>query len=155
MIGAIIILLVTVAVGLMLWVGDRNFRHHHSPSPQKESSGESGERESERADAAISPAHSEEEGHDGICCGRHLICEKSLSPDPGEKIIYYDDEELDRFAGKSGDSYTDEETEEFREVMQTMRPAELSGWIRSLQLRGVAFPQNLRDELFLLLEECI
>lgn len=153
MIGAVIILLVTIAIGLMLWVGDRAFQHHHSPAPKKPATGKA-DTDKASGDPAPEPSSPEEAPHDGICCGRHLVCEKSLSPEPGEKIVYYDDEELDRYAGKAGADYTDEEVDEFRDVMQTMRTEELPGWVRSLQLRGVAFPLALRDELFLLLEEC-
>lgn len=160
MTGALIILLVTVAVGLMLWVGDRRFRHHHSHSshssshtdkaPQQESADNAAD---PTADNEAAPKSDVEQPADGICCGRHLICDKSLTPEPGESVVYYDDEELDRYAGRDADSYTDAEIEEFREIMTTMQPAELPGWARSLQLRGIQFPLGLRDELFMLIEE--
>lgn len=142
MTGALIILLVTVAVGIMLWVGDKNFRHRHG-TPEAKRDNDSINYEEKATD--------EPEG--GICCGRHLVCEKSLTPEPGEKIVYYDDEELDRFSGRESSCYSEEEMEEFREIMQTMRQEDLPGWARSLQLRGISFPLPLRDELFLLLEE--
>lgn len=136
MTGAIIILLVTVAVGLVLYVYDLKYRRTHT--------------ESIAAEAEKYPG--EEEDHGEICCGRHLICDKPLTPKPGEPIIYYDDEELDRFAGKNADDYTPEETEEIREVMETLLPEDVAGWVRSMQLRGINFPTTLRDELFILLE---
>ena len=59
---------------------------------------------------------------DSECCGQHQICEKeSLLAAVSKQIEYYDDEELDRFIGRSADSYTEEEAEEFREVLMTLR----------------------------------
>lgn len=136
MTGAIIILLVTVAIGLMLYVYDLKYRRDHPEVKGIE------EDNKEKA----------EDHHGEICCGKHLICEKPLSPAIGEKIEYYDDEELDRFAGRSQDSYTTEEIEEIREVMMTLLHDDVPGWVRSIQLRGINLPSELRDELFMLLE---
>ena len=33
--------------------------------------------------------------------------------------------------------YTEEETEQFRDVLYTTKDDEVAGWIRSLQLRGI------------------
>lgn len=88
------------------------------------------------------------------CCGQHEVCEKeSLLAAVSKKIEYYDDEELDRFRGRSSDGYNDEEVEEFREVMYTCKEDEVAGWSRSLQLRGVELPDELKDELFLIVGE--
>lgn len=67
------------------------------------------------------------------------------------EIIYFEDEELDRFKGKSSDAYTDAETEEFREVLYTMKPEEVPEWNRSLVLRGINLPNGIKDELMLLM----
>ena len=67
-------------------------------------------------------------------------------------IEYYDDEELDRFALRPSDSYTDEEAEEFREVLYTMKPDDVKGWNRSLILRGINVPNQIKDELTLMVE---
>ena len=67
--------------------------------------------------------------------------------------MYYDDEELDRFKGRSSASYSEEEINEFREIMYTMKEDEVAGWCRSLQLRGIEFPDGLKDELFLIVGE--
>ena len=136
MTGALIILLVTVAVGLLLYVYDLKYRRRHP---------------SEGMGTEEKTASTEEE-HGEICCGKHLVCERPLTPKPGEEIVYYDDEELDRFAGRDAEAYTPDEIEEVREVMTTLRPEDVAGWVRSMQLRGVAIPTPLRDELFILLE---
>ena len=88
------------------------------------------------------------------CCGQHEVCEKeSLLAAISKQIEYYDDEELDRFKGRSGDEYTEEETEEFRNVLYTMRSEEVAGWVRSLQLRQVNLPDDVKDEVFLIVGE--
>ena len=88
------------------------------------------------------------------CCGQHEICEKeSLLAAVSKKIEYYDDEELDRIKGRQANEYSDEEIDEFREIMFTMKEEEVAGWSRSLQLRGIELPDELKDELFLIVGE--
>jgi hypothetical protein len=86
------------------------------------------------------------------CCGQHKVCEKDLLLKAAAKSIeYYDDEELDVFAGRLSDSYTGDETELFAEVLHTMWESDVPGWVRSLQLRGIELPHTLRDEVLLIL----
>lgn len=88
------------------------------------------------------------------CCGMHITCEKdSLLASLSDKIIYYDDEELDRFAGRGEDQYSDEEIEEFRDVLLTLLPHDIAGWGRSIQLRGITLPSVVRDELLMIVAE--
>lgn len=91
---------------------------------------------------------------DSECCGQHQICEKeSLLAAVSKKIEYYDDEELDRFKGRPSNGYSDEEIEEFRDILYTMQEVDVAGWSRSLQLRGIELPDELKDELFLIVGE--
>ena len=88
------------------------------------------------------------------CCGQHAVCEKkSLLAAVSQRIEYYDDEELDRFRGIPSDGYNREEEEAFRDVFYTMLPEDVPGWVRSLQLREVALPDNLKDEVLLIVDE--
>lgn len=88
------------------------------------------------------------------CCGQHEVCEKeSLLAAVSRDIEYYDDEELDAYCGRRADAYTAEEVEQFQEVLYTMRSEEVAGWVRSLQLRGVELPDELKDEVFLIVGE--
>lgn len=88
------------------------------------------------------------------CCGAHEVCEKdSLLAALSKQIEYYNDEELDRFRGREGDGYTPEEADEFRDVLYTMRSDEVAGWVRSLQLRMVNLPDEVKDEVFLIVGE--
>ncbi len=91
---------------------------------------------------------------DSECCGQHETCERdSLLAAVSKGIEYYDDEELDRFRGRSSEEYEEEEIEEFRNILYTMQEVEVAGWCRSLQLRGIEFPAELKDELFLIVGE--
>ncbi len=108
---------------------------------------EKGELTVEDVPEEINPADME-------CCGQHEVCEKeSLLAAISKQIEYYDDEELDRFRGREGNDYTDAETEEFRNVLYTMRSEEVAGWVRSLQLRQVNLPDDVKDEVFLIVGE--
>ena len=84
------------------------------------------------------------------CCGLHEVCEKE-SLRALEDVEYYEDEELDRFRGRT--TYSDEEIEEFREVLYTMRTDEVAGWLHSLELRRVNLPDEMKDEVLLLVGE--
>lgn len=91
---------------------------------------------------------------DAECCGQHELCEKdSLLAAVSKDIEYYDDEELDAYRGRPASAYTEEEAEEFRYVLYTMREDEVAGWMRSLQLREVALPDQVKDEAFLIVGE--
>ena len=88
------------------------------------------------------------------CCGQHATCEKdSLLAAVSHDIEYYEDEELDRFRGRNSDQYSDAEIEEFNEILTTLRSEEVAGWIRSLQLREIALPDELKDDVILLVGE--
>ena len=88
----------------------------------------------------------------GTCRGGHAKCEQDCMLEAAtQPVEYYDDEELDTFRGRSSDNYTDSETEQFREVLYTMRPDEVAGWNRSLALRGINVPDQLKDELVMLI----
>lgn len=142
MIGAIWILLFTVAVGIILYLFELRWRSKNKNN------------KSLTADAAgDSPLEAGEREEDSQCCGLHLVCEKdSLSP-MSDTILYYDDEELDRFIGRDADSYSPEETEEFRDVLMTLLPADVAGWARSITQRHIQLPPEVRDELLILVRE--
>mgnify|MGYP001045497405 FL=1 len=55
--------------------------------------------------------------------------------------------------GREGNAYTEEETELFRDVLYTTRDDEVAGWVRSLQLHGLELPDELKDEVFLIIGE--
>ena len=88
------------------------------------------------------------------CCGQHLVCERdSLLAAVSKTIEYYDDEELDEWKETPADQYTPEQEELFREIFYTLRPDDVPGWVRSLQLRQIEVPEELRDEILLVVND--
>lgn len=132
MTGALIILALLVAVGLILWLT-------HKPDTEADSQAQP---EADSGDA------------EEVCCGMHVTCERdSLLAAVSPTIEYYDDEELDAYRGRAEESYTPAETEQFRDVLLTLLPHDIAGWARSLQLRGITLPAPVRDELLLIVAE--
>ena len=145
MTGALIILAVTIAIGVLLWAWEKYRTRRHGPSLHHHAEKQEGE------DTLLSPNAQGPTPKAGICCGLHAICEKTGQLN--EPPVYYDDEELDRFAGRPADAYTDEETEEFRDVLLTLLPSDAPGWSISLQRRRINLPADLQPELELMLSE--
>ncbi len=79
----------------------------------------------------------------GSSCGMEAC---GVSRNREKPIVYYDDEELDRFAGRSHTDYTPDEIEEFRAVLTTLYPREVSDWLTSLNRRRIALPIVLMEE---------
>ena len=95
---------------------------------------------------------------EGVSCNTCNVdndkCEQDCMMEAATKDIeYYDDEELDVFKGRAADDYTDEEVEQFSEVLYTMKPEEVAGWNRSLILRGINLPNQIKDEVIGFLSE--
>ena len=87
------------------------------------------------------------------CDGTDDKCEQVCMMEAAVKgVEYYDDEELDRFRGRPSDQYTDEEVEEFATILHTMQPHEVKGWNRSLILREINLPNQIKDELIAMIE---
>ena len=156
MIGAMWILLAMIIVGVILYIGDaiyiRKQKNNQTPG---DLTVQGNEEESDSAKRLMSSkAESDsKDGGESVCCGLHLVCEKdSLSPMSAE-ILYYDDEELDRFVGRDEKSYTPEEIEEFRDVLMTLRSEDVEGWARSVTQRGLPLPPEIKDELLILVNE--
>jgi len=92
---------------------------------------------------------------DEACCGRHATCEKDslLNTFVKKEVDYFDDEELDQYKGRAADSYTDKEADEFREVFYTMMDEDKPRWIRSLLQREIEVPNQMKDEVFMMVNE--
>lgn len=150
--GALIILAVTVVVGVALYLADRlhGRKNVETSEPETPETAEAASGVAATEQSATASETPETGKHGPLCCGQHLVCEKYP---PTDKIVYYDDEELDRFAGRSGDDYTDEEIEEFQEVLMTLRPEDALGWSRSVEQRHITLPPDVRDGLMLLITE--
>ena len=87
------------------------------------------------------------------CDGTDDKCEQVCMMEAATRELeYYDDEELDRFRGRQSNQYTDEEAEEFANILYTMQPQEAKGWNRSLILREINVPNQIKDELITMIE---
>ena len=87
------------------------------------------------------------------CNGEDERCEQECMLEAAVKPIeYYDDEELDQYRGRPSDGYTDSEAEEFADVLYTMKPEEVKGWNRSLILRQINLPNQLKDEVIMMMK---
>lgn len=85
------------------------------------------------------------------CCGAHEICETDLLNKLSEEIIYYEDEDLDAYKNYEENDYTDEQIDEFREVLYSLKEKEIEGWLKSLQLRKIELPSIIKSELVFML----
>lgn len=91
---------------------------------------------------------------DGTCCGQHATCEQdSLMNCFVEQSDYFDDEELDKYKGYSEENYTPNEVDQFREVFYTLLDEDKPRWVRSLQQREIAIPNQLKDEILLIVND--
>ena len=144
MTGALVILLAMIVVGLLLFITDKKYyRHHHDVKNEMPL----------RKEALTQPDGRQDDGKEEICCGMHLVCEKTSLSIITDEIVYYDDEELDRFAGRTPESYSSEEIEEFRDVLMTLLPEDIAGWAKSITLRKIELPFEVKDELLMLVSE--
>ncbi|MFZ1236076.1 MAG: hypothetical protein WAR39_03600 [Prevotella sp.] len=92
------------------------------------------------------------EGSCATCNGVNDLCEQTCTMIQSTKEIeYFNDEELDAYKGRLSDQYTDEEVAAFSEVLYTMNQKEVKDWNRSLILRGINLPDQLKDEVILLI----
>ena len=88
------------------------------------------------------------------CCGQHETCEKdSLLAAMSQSIEYFEDEELDQYRGIAAAAYAPQEVEQFYDVFSTLRDHEVAPWLRSLQLRQLELPEELREEVFMVVRE--
>ena len=87
------------------------------------------------------------------CCGEHLVCERETLLQTNAKIEYYDDEELDALAGIDPADYSKAQLTLFRDIFSTLQEADVPGWCRSLQLRNIALPPDIREEALLIVRE--
>lgn len=128
-ISAVILLLMFVLFYLDRWNRTRGLNQQQAVQPQQEI-----------------PA--------GECCGKHAVCEKQkLAEARLRSAQYFDDEDLDRFKGRSSDNYTDQEVEEFRYVLYTMQQDEVREWMECLQAREIEIPDELKEECYSMMNE--
>jgi len=87
------------------------------------------------------------------CCGAHEVCDFDEIKADVNRIEYYDDEELDAYKNKSEKEYTNEQIEQFREVLYTLKTAEIRYWLLSIERRHINLPTILMSEARMLMAE--
>ena len=85
------------------------------------------------------------------CCGAHEICETDLLNKMSEEIIYYEDEDLDSYRNFEENDYNDDQIDEFREVLYSLKEKEIEPWLRSLELRSIILPSTIKSEVVFML----
>ena len=135
MIPALYIFIAMVVIGVILFIHDR----------MTSKSGKRKEETEETGEECESPQPQDECSDE--CCGTHEVCPSELMlrymNDP---VVYYEDEELDTFKGRAATEYSDEELEQWRDVLYTLKSNELMGWERSIKKRGIVMPEVIREE---------
>lgn len=90
---------------------------------------------------------------DEECCGAHDTCDKDSLLNADAVIVYYDDEELDKLRGIDPSAFTAEQEKQVADIFYTLRESDVAGWLRSLQLRGVELPSEIKEEALLIVRE--
>lgn len=90
---------------------------------------------------------------DEECCGAHEVCDKDSLLNPDAVVVYYDDEELDTLKGMDPGMFTPAQEKLFADVFYTLQESDVAGWLRSLQLRGIQLPSELKEEALLIVRE--
>ena len=137
---AMILLAVLVVGGAIVWLIDKLFYGKTAENAD----------ETEENATTTTPQGCADES-----CGIRPICpsEQLLMGECKQVVTYYDDEELDAFVGCDADSYTDEEVEQWRDVLYTLQPADLLGWGQSIKHRGLVMPAAIHEEFLQLAAE--
>ena len=98
-------------------------------------------------------AATEQRTEDDGCCGEHLVCERETLLQTNAQIEYFDDEELNALIGIDAEDYTPEQYQMIREVFETLKASDVPGWVRSIQLRNIQLPLDIREEALLIVVE--
>jgi len=93
------------------------------------------------------------EQSESVCCGAHEICEKDTLLAFESKAVYYDDEELDTYRKTPARDYQSTDIDLFKSIFYTMKPEDVAGWLRSLQIREIELPEALKEEALLIVSE--
>jgi len=87
------------------------------------------------------------------CCGAHEVCDKDSLLATSATVVYYDDEELDKYAGMRPEDYRKDQIDEFKEILYTMRDEDVAGWLRSLKVRNINLPYEVREEALMIVAD--
>ena len=139
---ALLLLTILVVGGAIVWLIDRLF--------YSQKTGEKVDETMQDEDDSTT-----RQGCADEACGLRSICpsEQILAGECKQEVTYYEDEELDDFAGRGENDYTPEEEEQWRDVLYTLRADDLLGWGQSVKRRGLVMPAAVREEFLHLAAE--
>ena len=138
-------LILFVCLGItILIIFEIRARQEKNNTPSPDLSVEGGDNAGEAA---------EQRSEDDGCCGEHLVCERETLLQTNAQVEYYDDEELDTLIGIAAEDYTQEQYQMIREVFETLKASDVPGWVRSIQLRNIQLPLDIREEALLIVVE--
>lgn len=144
--STMILFFVFVAI-VVAWIIFYNIRRKRIEAEEAERKARLSEEERVKEEAQKAKEESSE------CCGQHEVCEKTNLINTNLKYEYYDDEELDALSGKDPEDYTDAEIAQLREVFETLKEYDVAGWLRSLQLRNIILPEDIKEEALLIVSD--
>ncbi len=90
---------------------------------------------------------------DEDCCGAHEVCERDSLLNSDDKIEYFDDEELDVLSNIPSENMTQAQKTMIEEVFVTLKENDVAPWLRSLQLRSIQLPDELREQALMIVSE--
>ena len=144
-----LILFVCLGIVILVIFEVRARKQNNKPTPDPDlKGGESGD-----AQKSFPSGEDVGEATDDGCCGEHLVCERETLLQTSAKVEYYDDEELDKLIGIAAEDYTDEQYQMIRNVFDTLQSKDVPGWVRSIQLRNIQLPLDIREEALLIVVE--
>lgn len=91
--------------------------------------------------------------NDAECCGAHEVCDMDTLLTSSEVIEYFEDEELDALAEKDPKDMTEKQMDQLLDVFYTLKEHEIAPWLRSLQLRRIQLPIELREQALMIVSE--
>lgn len=144
-----LILFVALGIAILIIFEVRTRKQQKSNSEQSEASNS----QSPIANSEASNSREATSDPDDGCCGEHLVCERETLLQTNAKVEYYDDEELDALIGIPAEDYTEEQYQMIREVFNTLQAKDVPGWVRSIQLRNIQLPLDIREEALLIVVE--
>ncbi|OJV42226.1 MAG: hypothetical protein BGO29_10995 [Bacteroidales bacterium 36-12] len=90
---------------------------------------------------------------DEECCGAHEVCDRDSLLNSDLEIEYFDDEDLDTLKETNPASYTEAQKEMIADIFYTLKESDVAGWIRSLQLRKIELPDEIKEEALMIVRE--
>lgn len=87
------------------------------------------------------------------CCGAHEVCDRDTLLNSKAELVYYDDEELDQLSGIKAANYSASQIQQLTEVFETLPESDVAGWLRSLQMRCIDLPAEIKEQALLIVSE--